>query len=155
MRSARLLVTYLPTLLLALVLGTIIWATAVREPGPVQNVLIQVPLVPDMTPEQILLNNLPETVQVQIRAKQSILDQLSAGNYSAVVDLASAPYGQTTQLVTLQPPIEGAEEIVLFPEGSTCDSTGKLRVTFPLSSRRRAMLRPVTCAMNSASTRQC
>lgn len=117
MRSARLLVTYLPTLLLALVLGTIIWVTAVREPDPVQNVLIQVPLVPDMTPEQILLNNLPETVQVQIRAKQSILDQLSAGNYSAVVDLASAPYGQTTQLVTLQPPIEGAEEIVLFPEG--------------------------------------
>lgn len=116
MRSARTLLTYLPTFLLALVLATIIWATAVREPDPVQNVLIQVPLVPDMTPEQLLLNNLPETVQVQIRAKQSILEQISAGNYVAVIDLAGSPYGQTTQPVTLQPPIDDTEEVVMFPE---------------------------------------
>ena len=115
MRSLRSLLNSLPTLLLALVIAIIIWAQAVRQPDPIGVTRFTVPVALEMLPEQILLSGQPDVVLVEIEARQSILNDLTIGDYDAVIDLTDAPYGQTSQAIRLQPQPADIEAVVLFP----------------------------------------
>lgn len=124
MRNMRLLLNSVPTLLLALLLAVIIWATAVREPDPVETRRFTVALTPQTTPEQIILSPLPDSVQVQLEARQSVFNELDAGQISATVDLTGAPTRQEIQLpITLTPALDGnvVDDITLFPEEVTVE----------------------------------
>lgn len=84
-------------LLLAFVLSLFIWGTAVRTNDPIEKTTFRVPI--DMQGIPVngeLVEDGVDTVLVEVEGPQSYLNSLRLSDFSANVDLASAPFGDNT-----------------------------------------------------------
>lgn len=87
------------SLVLALVLAVIIWAAATQESNPMSERTFEVPLRLVMRADGILLNTPPERVLLGVEAPQRTLDQLSAADFEAYIDLEGAEFGRAERAI--------------------------------------------------------
>ena len=105
------------TILLALFLAVIIWATAVRANDPEDTSTLEVPIeLIGKPPEAELVNRPPELIRLTIQGPISSLENISPDDYRATIDLSEVPYGDSTVPIQIQGDHEFVEVISWFPE---------------------------------------
>jgi YbbR domain-containing protein len=105
------------SVILALILAVIIWATAVRANDPEETSTLEVPIeVVGTPPDAELVNRPPDVVRLTIQGPGSSLENVSPDDYRALIDLSDVPYGDTTVQIQLQGDVELVEVVSWFPE---------------------------------------
>lgn len=112
----------LPTLILSLFLGILIWANAIRAGDPEDNSQFTLPLNVIREPNQIILNRSVESVQVDLTAPRSALNELDISKLEAYIDLTDQPNGENEYEVLLRPDLPGINAIKIFPDVVTIDA---------------------------------
>lgn len=94
-KLARFILSNLFTLAVSLILAVLIWVNASQTEDPIQDRWLQIPLEyvgqPD---ESILLSAKRQNVQVFFEGPSSLVTQLTAIDFSAIVDMSQVPFGQ-------------------------------------------------------------
>jgi YbbR domain-containing protein len=94
-KLARFILSNLFTLAVSMILAVLIWVNASQTEDPIQDRWLQIPLEyvgqPD---ESILLSAKRQTVQVFFEGPASVVTQMSAADFSAIVDMSQVPFGQ-------------------------------------------------------------
>lgn len=91
----RALLEQVATLALALLLAVIIWATAVRAADPVITTLLPLEVtVINARADAQLVSQSVSTVFISIEGTESAVNELSAADFNAFIDLAEIPLGQ-------------------------------------------------------------
>ena len=99
----RSLLDNLATLLVAFLLAVVIWMVAVRTEDPLETRTYEVPVTTANLPAgSLLLSNSQTTVQVEVEGPTSVLDEISAADFAAVVDLSSVPTGESAVAIQVQ-----------------------------------------------------
>ena len=99
MKQTRTLISYLGSLLLALVLASIIWLNATQVQDPITTQFLQLDVSFVGQPEDSTLV-MPEkqSVQIRIEGPQSALNQVSHADFDAFVDLTQTPFGEVVSV---------------------------------------------------------
>ena len=99
MKHTRMLISYLGSLLLALILASIIWlnATQVQDPITTQFLLLDVSFV-GQPEDSTLVKPDKQSVQLRIEGPQSAVNQVSIADFNAFVDLTQAPFGEAVSV---------------------------------------------------------
>lgn len=138
-RSPRRLLTdligNLTSLFLALVLAVIIWAAATQESNPMSERTFEVPVRLVMRADGILLNDVPERVLLGVEAPQRTLDQLSAADFEAYIDLEGAEFGRVER--EIQPRYLGSANLELatydvFPQTAVIELDRRVQKDLPV-----------------------
>lgn len=80
----------LSTMVLSIILATMVWFVAVREQNPPieDNYAQSIPLeVENLPPDTVIFGDVPERVNLRLRAPQSSWDELSPAKFRAWIDL--------------------------------------------------------------------
>ncbi len=95
MKVARFLLSNLFTLLLSLSLAVLIWVNASQTEDPIEDRWIQIPIEYVGQPaDSILLSTKRQNAQIFFQSRASIMPDIGANDFTAVVDLSQAPFGQ-------------------------------------------------------------
>jgi len=117
MRFTRILLSNLTTLLLAVVLAIIIWATAVRASDPVETRTFEIPVqIVGKAADAEVINRPPNSALLTIEGPSSALDQVLPSDYQGVIDLSDVPYGETDVPIDYEGEADQVEVISIFPE---------------------------------------
>ena len=120
MRILRFAISNIPTLIFAVALAVVVWAAAIRAADPVESRILEIPVeVLGKPADAILIGRPPESVFVTVEGAISALDQFSQADFSAVIDLSEAPYGESEIEITVT---GGSDQIEIqnqFPESAT------------------------------------
>jgi YbbR domain-containing protein len=101
-KLVRFILSNLFTLLLSLILAFLIWINASQREDPTQDRWLQIPVEYVGQPEDsILLSTQRRNVQIFFEGPGSIVSELNASAFSAIVDLSQAPFGEEV-LVPIQ-----------------------------------------------------
>jgi YbbR domain-containing protein len=101
-KFVRFIISNLFTLLLSSILAFLIWVNASQTEDPIQDRWLQIPLEYVGQPEDsVLLSAQRQSVQIFFEGPSSIVSQLSANDFSAIVDLSQVPFGEEVP-VTIQ-----------------------------------------------------
>lgn len=96
MKHTRSLMSYLGSLLLALVLASIIWLNATQAQDPITTQFLQLDVNFVGRPEDsILVRPGNQSVQIRIEGPESIVNQVSIADFNAFVDLTQTPFAET------------------------------------------------------------
>jgi len=90
---------------LALLLAVLVWIVAAQEKDPTQvgPFLTAIPLTRvNQPPDTLVYGQTADSVQVTLRAPESLWKQLTADQIKAEIDLASRPYGHLTAPVQVR-----------------------------------------------------
>lgn len=99
----RSLLDNIATLLVALFLALVIWMIAVRTEDPVETRTYEVPVVTTNLPAgSLLISSSQSTVQVEVEGPTSVLEEISAADLTAVVDLSAVPTGESAVDIQIQ-----------------------------------------------------
>jgi YbbR domain-containing protein len=99
MKHTRTLISYLGSLLLALVLASIIWLNATRTQDPITTQFLQLDVNFVGQPENsILAKPDKQSVQIRVEGPQSALNQVSLTDFNAFVDLTQTPFGESVSM---------------------------------------------------------
>ena len=99
MRHTRSLLSFLGSLLLALVLATIIWINATQVQDPIRSQFIQLEVdFVGQSEDSILVRPERQSVQIRIEWPESTIRQISPDNFAAFVDLRQVPFGQSVSV---------------------------------------------------------
>lgn len=101
-RLIKSLAANVATLGLALILAVLIWGVAVRESDPPDLVQFEVPVQELGRPEDRMISGIPSTVVIGVEGPSSTLSQLAQDDFSAIVDLAEAPPGESIVPIQVQ-----------------------------------------------------
>lgn len=119
MKDRRALFETAATFLVALILALFIWANAAQTQDPVRTRFLEVPIAYEGIPQRTVLleTGRVETVQLRLEGPDSILQELTADDFRATVDLSQVPPGQvvTVPIVTTGGP-EGVAISFITPE---------------------------------------
>jgi YbbR domain-containing protein len=117
MSYLRSLVSNLTTILLALVLAVIVWATAVRANDPVEtrNLEIDVDIVGQPV-DATLVSSPPESAIITLQGPASALDKITPFDYVGIIDLSNVPFGETEVSIEVQGEREQVNIESVFPE---------------------------------------
>jgi len=95
MNRARLILSYVGSVLLALAFGVIIWLTATQEQDPIRSQFLQLDVNFAGRPENsILVRPQRQSVQVRIEGPESVINKISPSDFNASIDLSQVPFGQ-------------------------------------------------------------
>ncbi len=123
MKVLRWLVKFLPTFLTAFALAVIVWISAVNEADPTLELTLAEPVsisVIGLSPDLLMINQIPEQANLTVRAPQSVLNQLNqeTGLIKVTLDLAGLKAGthsiklQTnTDLSTIESPVSHLKQL--------------------------------------------
>lgn len=111
--------TNMATFILSLVLAIFIWMSASQSQDPIRTRFLEVPLQYVGQPENTTLVDVDsrQTVQIRLEGPDSILQQYTPEDFSAIVDLSQVPSGERVAVdinVTTSRP--GAEISFITPE---------------------------------------
>ena len=99
MKYTRSLMSYLGSLLLALVLASIIWLNATQVQDPVRSQFIQLEVnFVGQSENSILARPERQSVQIRIEGPESIINEVSPDDFNAFVDLRQVPFGQSVSV---------------------------------------------------------
>lgn len=118
-RLLRAIASNIATLFLALVIAVIIWVTAIRANDPQGQLSLEIPIQVIGQTADSALSNAPETVRIVVEAPGSVLDQLTENDFTAEIDLAGLPAGDSTLPITIHHNSEEATIAFQFPEQAT------------------------------------
>ncbi|HEY86230.1 MAG TPA: hypothetical protein G4N96_14085 [Chloroflexi bacterium] len=109
------ILSQISTILLALGMAFLVWIAAVSEEDPLQTKNIQPDIPLQVTPpaETLIIRDeevVPDTIQVKIRAPQSVWQTLTVNKVKASIDLS--PYSAGTHVVPIQVEISDPQAIV-------------------------------------------
>lgn len=111
--------TNVATFLLSLLLAIFIWTSASETQDPVRTRFLEVPLqYVGLPADSVLVDTDPrQTVQIRLEGPDSILQQYTPADFTAIVDLSEVPSGvQTTVDITVTSTRTGAEISFITPE---------------------------------------
>lgn len=96
MKDRRSLLETGATLLVAFILSLFIWASATQTQDPVRTRFLEVPLAYEGIPQRTVLLEAgrQESVQLRLEGPDSILQELTAADFTATVDLSKVPPGE-------------------------------------------------------------
>ncbi len=96
MKDRRSLYETLATFLVAFILALFIWANAAQTQDPIRTRFLEVPVSYEGIPQRTVLLEAGrlETVQLRLEGPDSILQELTPGDFAATVDLSQVPPGQ-------------------------------------------------------------
>jgi YbbR domain-containing protein len=98
-KLARFLLSNLFTLLLSFILALLIWVNASQTEDPIQDRWLQIVMEYVGQPEDsILLSTKRQSAQVFFEGAASVITQMTANDFSAIVDLSEVPFGQEMQV---------------------------------------------------------
>src|ERR1041384_507652 len=126
------------TFLLALVLGTAVWVSAVSsaDPNEVRSYPKSVPIeIVGQDPSLVLINELPTSMDITIRAPRSIWDSLTTQENAvrAILDLSGLGAGQHTVPVKVQVALRLTQIVQQNPRTVTVDLESLSTKTLPLT----------------------
>jgi YbbR domain-containing protein len=134
----RLFARNVRTFLLALVLGVSVWVSAVSAADPNEVHTYPNPIrleVIGQDPSLILTSEIPETVEVSLRAPRSVWESLTAREDSvqAVLDLSGLSSGEHTREVQIMVDTRPYQIVFTNPSGVTVLLEALTSQTFPVS----------------------
>lgn len=134
----RLFAKNLRTFLLALILGLSVWVSAVSaaDPNEVLSYPNPIPLeVLGQDPSLVLTSEIPQTVEVSLRAPRSVWDSLTARDKAvrAVLDLSGLSAGEHTREVQIMVDMRPYQIVLKNPTTVTVVLESLRTQTFPLS----------------------
>lgn len=134
----RLFASNLRTFLLALILGVAVWVSAVSaaDPDEVRSYPRAIPIeIVGQDPSLILTNEIPDTINVSLRAPHSVWETLIAQDDSirAVLDLSGLGAGEHTMDVQVQVVPRPAQIVLANPETVTVDLESFVPKTLPIT----------------------
>jgi len=107
------------SVMLAIVLAIIIWATAIRANDPEDTSTLEIPIeVVGTPPDAELVSRPPDVIRLTIQGPASTLENVSPDDYQAIIDLSDVPYGDTTVQIQLYGDVDLVEVVSWFPEDS-------------------------------------
>jgi YbbR domain-containing protein len=122
-RVLRAIGSTLPSLILALLLALVIWATAIRASDPTETRAFEIGVETVNRPaDATLVNRPPEVVLITVEGPTSALDRTTPGDYRAVIDLTDVPYGESEVSIR----VEGGQEQVVV--GSVYPAVAEVRL---------------------------
>lgn len=113
MKLIRATISNLATFMLSLVLAVIIWFNAIQAEDPLRNQFLQIPIEFIRQPGDSILvmpTSTQQFVQIVFQGPSSVVDPISVQDFTAVVDLSQAVFGEEVlvpvALTTKAPNIE-------------------------------------------------
>jgi YbbR domain-containing protein len=107
------------TLLLAIILAVVIWATAIRVNDPVEAHTLEVPVtITGKEADAEVIGVPPESVLINLQGPVSALDQLSPADFTATIDLSNVPYGDIEVPIQVEGGAEFVDILSVFPESA-------------------------------------
>jgi YbbR domain-containing protein len=133
----RNLAANLRTLLLAFILAVAVWISAVTaaDPDEVRTPLTVPVEIVGQEPSLIMTNDVPETIDVTLRAPQSVWKQLAAQENSvrAFLDLSGLDAGEHIENVQVQVAVRPAQIVLANPATVTVKLEPLATVTLPVT----------------------
>lgn len=94
-RLIKSLAANVATLGLALILAILLWGVAIRESDPPDLIQFEVPVQALGQPEDRIIGGIPSSVVIGVEGPTSSLSQLTQEDFSAEIDLADLPPGES------------------------------------------------------------
>lgn len=119
MNRAHDILSHLITFGLALVLAFFIWMSASETQDPIRTRFLEVPVDYVGLPADFVLVDAParQTIQIRLEGPDSLLQEYSADDFVATVDLSQVPSGEHTTIpIAVNMLREGAEISFITPE---------------------------------------
>ncbi|MBN2118707.1 MAG: hypothetical protein JW730_19210 [Anaerolineales bacterium] len=134
----RLLAKNIRTFLLALVLGLSVWVSAVSaaDPNEVHTYPRPIPIEPvGQDPSLVLINEIPETMEVSLRTPRSVWEVLTAREDAvrATLDLTGLSAGEHTVEIQVAVAMRPYQIVLADPAVVTVDLESLSTKTFPLA----------------------
>jgi YbbR domain-containing protein len=149
------------TFLLALVLGTAVWVSAVSsaDPNEVRSYPKSIPIeIVGQDPSLVLTNELPTNMDITIRAPRSVWDSLTSQDNAvrAILDLSGLGAGEHTVPVKVQVTPRLTQVVAQNPKTVTVDleslSTKTLPLTLALNGQPAAGYQAGDATLNTKET---
>lgn len=124
------------TFLLALVLGVSVWVSAVSAADPNDIRVLQIPLkVLGLEPALVIMNEIPSTVEISLRAPRSVWESLTTPENAvrATLDLSGLSTGEHTKEVQIMVDTRPYQIVFINPTTVTVTLESVKTQTFPLS----------------------
>ena len=117
---------FLPTLLFALILAIIVWVSAVTASDPNEEVNYPNPIplnVIGLDPNLIIINDIPETINLTILAPKSIQTRLASESnlISATLNLSGLGEGESVVTPQVSIKLRPAKIMTVSPESITVE----------------------------------
>jgi len=110
------------SVMLAIVLAIIIWATAIRANDPEDTTTLEIPIeVVGTPPDAELVSRPPDVIRLTIQGPASTLENVSPDDYQAIIDLSDVPYGDMTVQIQLHGDVDLVEVVSWFPEDTVIE----------------------------------
>lgn len=120
MRYVRSFIGNLTSLLLALILGVIVWATAVRANDPLERRFFEIEVrVVGLASSSELVGRPVETARILLEGSTSVLDDVGLNDYIGIVDVSGVTSGEESLPIQVQGDFEFVELLDTIP--STAD----------------------------------
>ena len=82
--------------IMSVVCACILWVYVMNEQNPITTKTFQVPLTAQNLAEDMVVKDLPETVNVKVSGTRSQIAVLREGDVKAFIDFTDAPKGRNT-----------------------------------------------------------
>lgn len=125
----------LTMLLLAFALALFVWVTAVRQANPLQQRNYQLPVTQLARPDGILMNEPIAQVEIRVEAPESVLGELTVGDFTAVIDLGSISFGRSQIPIQIQYDTRRWSQVRLvaqFPEATEVELDQRVTKEIPV-----------------------
>ncbi len=128
---------FLPTLLFALILAIIVWVSAVTASDPNEEVNYPNPIplnVIGLDPNLIIINDIPETINLTILAPKSIQTRLASESnlISATLNLSGLGEGESVVTPQVSIKLRPAKIMTVSPESITVELEELVSRTLPI-----------------------
>lgn len=132
----RWLVSNFPLMIMALVLATLAWFVALEEGDPTleERYSQAIPITPVALPEdKLIIERSAESVQVTVRAPQSIWENLRSSDFKAVADLSGLAPGEHQVPVKVELNKEPSRIVSFEPQSIMFSVDAKMERTVPIN----------------------
>ncbi len=120
MKYVRSFLSNLTSLLLALVLAIVVWATAVRANDPLESRFFEIEVrTTGLAPNSELVGRPTETARILLEGPTSVLDEIGLDDYIGIIDLSSVATGEETLPILVQGDFESVELLDTIPDAET------------------------------------
>lgn len=106
MNTARTLTSHLVTLLFSLLAAVVIWIVAVQQEDVTTDQLLTLPVQVVGLPADSQIVNAPDRVEVRVEGPTSIIEGLSASDFTATMDVTNYPAGEHEVPINVGPQME-------------------------------------------------
>jgi YbbR domain-containing protein len=119
MKFVRSFLSNLTSLLLALVLAVVVWATAVRANDPFESRFFEIEVrTIGLAPNSELVGRPTETARILLEGPTSVLDEIDLNDYLGIIDLSSVASGEETLPIQVQGDFESVELLDTVPDSA-------------------------------------